>query len=309
MSIYLGFDTSNYTTSVAAVSDEGKTQNIRRILSVPEGGRGLRQSDALFQHIKALPELYEMIEISEDIAAIGVSTRPRNIEGSYMPVFLAGELAAASAAKTAGVPLYRVSHQEGHIMAAIESAGAYELLDGGFISLHLSGGTTEILKSRLSRCGFVSEIIGGTKDISAGQLIDRVGVMMGCRFPAGKELDAIASRSAEQVRLPVSADGAYMNFSGTENKIAAMIGKYDNADIAMGVFAAIAKTLEKTLNHAILQTGLSRVIAAGGVISNTHIREYLKNNIKGKIYFASPELSSDNAVGTALMAKYLHTAK
>ena len=85
----LGLDTSNYTTSVALFDGETGV-NLGRLLEVRPGELGLRQSDALFQHVKHLPQLLEQLEIG-DIRAVGASTRPRAVEGSYMPCFLAGE--------------------------------------------------------------------------------------------------------------------------------------------------------------------------------------------------------------------------
>ena len=81
----LGLDTSNYTTSAAAF-DGVSGKNCSRLLDVREGELGLRQSDALFSHVKRLPELVEKLftEISRDeIRAVGASTRPRAVEGSY----------------------------------------------------------------------------------------------------------------------------------------------------------------------------------------------------------------------------------
>ena len=128
--IYLGFDTSNYTTSVACCGDV--SLNIRKLLEVKKGERGLRQSDALFQHIKSLPDLFR--ELSEkinmnDVKGIGVSVSPRSVNGSYMPVFIAGQSFAKVCADALGVPIYTFSHQEGHIMAGIYSCGDYKLLE------------------------------------------------------------------------------------------------------------------------------------------------------------------------------------
>ena len=94
--MFAGIDTSNYTTSVAVFDGEHIIQN-KKLLTVKKGERGLRQSDALFQHTVNLPVLISKLksEIGDaDIEAFGVSNRPRNIEGSYMPCFLAGESAA-----------------------------------------------------------------------------------------------------------------------------------------------------------------------------------------------------------------------
>ena len=300
--IYLGFDTSNYTTSVASCGD-GYDTSIRRILEVKQGERGLRQSDAVFQHIKELPNLYYEMSGKVDfkkVCAVGVSTRPRSIEGSYMPVFLAGNSFARVCADTLGVPLYSFSHQDGHIMAGIYSIGAYELLDGPFISVHLSGGTTEILKSEYNGYNFDNEIIGGTLDISAGQLIDRTGVNMGLKFPCGKELEKLALSVEETFSLPVSVKGSYVNLSGIETKLQTITG-FSDAVIARSVLFYIAEILKITIRNAVNETGIKKILVAGGVASNSIIRTKLIDEFSDNIYFASKELSSDNSVGTAVL--------
>ena len=304
--IYLGIDTSNYTTSVAAVTDGGFVSR-RRLLPVKKGERGLRQSDGVFHHMKILPELFHELAAETDLkdaAAVGVSVKPRNAEGSYMPVFLAGKGYAQVIAETLGVPLFEFSHQDGHIMAGIFSGGFYELTENEFLSVHLSGGTTEILKTHYTGRGFENSIIGGTRDISAGQLIDRVGVALGMVFPAGKELERLTRTADSPVKLPVSTDGAYMNFSGTETKAASLMDGSNGAEIALGTLISVKNTLVKTLNSAIDTTGIKRVLVVGGVASNRLIREGLTNEINGEAYFASAELSSDNAVGIAALTKF-----
>lgn len=305
--IYIGIDTSNYTDSVAAVYGEAVISE-RRLLPVKEGERGIRQSDGVFHHMKLLPELFSELAGKIDIkkvAAVGVSTRPRNVEGSYMPVFLAGEGYARVISDALGVPLYRFSHQDGHIMAGIYSCGAEELLSGEFLSVHLSGGTTEILKSRFIGNGFSHEIIGGTRDISAGQFIDRIGVRLGLRFPAGRALEELSQNAKKEVKLPVSTDGAYMNFSGIETKAARIAAECDNSELALGVLTAVKNTLVKALNSAVSLTGIERILAVGGVASNGLIREGFKRELNGQVFFASPELSTDNAVGIAKLAEFM----
>ena len=303
--IYLGFDTSNYTTSLAACGD--KTVNLRKLLLVKSGERGLRQSDAVFQHMKQLPVLYSQLLENIDINAVscvGVSTRPRSVLGSYMPVFLSGEGYASVCADTLGVPLYRFSHQDGHIMAGIESADCYELLNKEFLSVHLSGGTCEILKTRYNGKNFDVEIVGGTKDISAGQLIDRIGVKMGLQFPCGKEMEILCKDSKDFVKLPVNVGGGYVNFSGIETKAMSLVDKENREKLARGVFVAVAKALEKMLNACITQCKTEEILIVGGVISNDIIKEYLKGRFN--VHFASKEYSCDNAMGISILAKMLH---
>lgn len=106
----LAFDTSNYTTSVASF-DGTAGHNISRLLDVEQGALGLRQSDALFAHVKRLPELADRLfsDIGTDAGfeAVGVSTRPRAVEGSYMPCFLAGESRPGCSARRSACPFCR----------------------------------------------------------------------------------------------------------------------------------------------------------------------------------------------------------
>ena len=251
MSIFLGFDTSNYTTSTAAVGGDFILSE-RQILDVKKGQRGLRQSDAVFLHIKNMPELYGKLaaEIDKaDIKAVGVSTKPRNAAGSYMPVFLAGQGYAKIAADTLGVPLYEYSHQDGHIMAGIVSGGCEELLERDFLSVHLSGGTTEILRSSFTGYAFENKIVGGTKDISAGQLIDRVGVSLGIKFPCGKAMETLSEKAEKCMRLKVCTDGGFANFSGAETAL--LRANISNEEKAMSTLAHVAKTLAAMLNNVI----------------------------------------------------------
>ena len=302
----LGFDTSNYTASTAWTDGE-TDKNIRQILDVKKGERGIRQSDGVFQHMKLIPQLFARLSAEidmNDVKAVGVSTRPRTVKGSYMPVFLAGMGYARVAADTLGVPLYEFSHQDGHVMAGIYSRGCFGLLEKDFLSVHLSGGTTEILKSRYVGNNFVHEIIGGTKDISAGQFIDRVGVKLGLQFPAGKALEQLALSADRAEKLPVSVDGTYMSFSGVETKASRMADKADadSAPLALGVLETVRDTLIKSINNAIKETNTHNILVVGGVASNGIIRQGLTEQLDGEVYFAKAEYSTDNAVGIAYLA-------
>ena len=248
----IGFDTSNYTTSTAWT--DGKTDiNVRQILYVKDGERGIRQSDGVFQHMKLMPVMYEKLSEQidfKDVKAVGVSTRPRCVEGSYMPVFLAGEGYAKVVANTLGVPLYEFSHQDGHIMAGIYSSGSFELLENDFISVHLSGGTTEILKSRYNGFNFDNEIVGGSKDISAGQFIDRVGVKMGLHFPAGKALEQLALKTEKGEKLPLltSCCPAWVKF--ITDQYQEFIPNLSTCRSPQGMMSAVIKEYFRDPEHA-----------------------------------------------------------
>ncbi len=306
---FLGIDTSNYTTSISVTDDCGNVlSDIRRLLEVKEGARGLRQSDALFLHTKNLPELFCKCEVDlKQISAVGVSYAPRNVEGSYMPVFLGGMSAGKIIAKTLGVPYYEFSHQEGHTAAGAFSSG---LKDGRFYAVHMSGGTTEILDVKKDGARFSAEIVGKTLDISAGQLIDRVGVKLGFNFPCGKALDEICKKSTELKKAPVCVKGSEINFSGTETHFFKMIENgIDASDAAFLVFSAIADALLKAIYHIFQKYGKNKILFVGGVASNSYIRQTLEKALGKDAYFCSPSYSTDNAVGISLMTGESYNGK
>ena len=304
--VVIGLDTSNYTTSVAISDINGEVlANIKRLLPVKQGECGLRQSDALFAHTKALPELMREAEPfleGCEVCAIGVSTRPRNIDGSYMPVFLAGVSVAESLSAVLGAPIYRFSHQCGHIMAALHSSGRLDLLDSEFAAVHASGGTTELLKVKGDGHGFSAELVGGTLDLNAGQVVDRVGVMLGMPFPSGRYLEAEAlSFVGKPYRPKVSSSGMSINLSGVQN-IAERLNREgkEAPEIAAFVFDYLGRAIGDMIDAYSVEYGAGPVVCAGGVMCNSIIRAMLKKRFDA--YFAEPALSADNAVGISLLA-------
>ena len=298
----LGLDTSNYTTS-AAVFDGAGGYNDSRLLDVPEGGLGLRQSDALFQHVKRLPERMAALKeqgMLDGISAVGASTRPREAEGSYMPCFLAGESLGRCLADALQVPFYAWSHQQGHLAAAAWSAGRTELLDEPFLAWHLSGGTTELLLVRPEGVAVHAECIGGTEDISAGQLIDRTGKKLGLAFPAGKALDALSLESSSKERFRVRTRGLQFSLSGMENKMNELAERgCGKEDIAAFVLNTLADVLCRVTEEAQKEYSGLPVLCSGGVASNSKLREILSRRC-GAV-FAQPQYAADNAMGTAIL--------
>lgn len=307
----LGIDTSNYKTSIALVSDEGILLDERILLSVKKGERGLRQQEALFQHVVNLPALMEKVRESRKagstIRAVAVSSRPRPVEGSYMPVFNAGIMAAETAGAVLDVPVFTFSHQEGHIRAAREGT---ELPDGiRFLAYHFSGGTTEAV---LVEPGGEYALVGGTKDISYGQLLDRVGVALGMDFPAGGEMDrvALAEKDGEAQQKPLlprirTADG-YVNLSGIESACQRIIrkGEVPQETLIRALFKEIVRSIRETTVELAEKYQVRDVLFAGGVSSSQYMRRRLEGSIGScRIYWGRPELSSDNAVGTALLGR------
>lgn len=313
--LFLGIDTSNYTTSVAICDYEGNVRlNLKKLLDVKEGERGLRQSDALFAHTKNMPEMMHRLKKflcdelpKAEIVAVGCSATPRDIEGSYMPCFLSGVASAETASAAIGCPIYRFSHQNGHVMAALYSSGMSGLLssDKPFAAFHVSGGTTELLLVTPRGDSFVIEQIGGSADMNAGQAIDRTGVLMGMKFPCGREMESLCE-NVPYKRGKISVKGLECNLSGLENLASKLYMETNDRSITSAFcFDFIADTLKKlTENLREIYTDIP-VIYAGGVMSNKRIKKSLSS--LNNVHFSDPEFSADNAAGIALLCrrKYL----
>ena len=300
MGLFLGIDTSNYTTSFAVCNEEEVLFNEKKLLFVKEGERGLRQSDAVFSHINNIPELVNRIG-KQNITAIGCSVRPRDVEGSYMPCFKVGEAIACSLGSILGVPIYNFSHQNGHITAAAYSAGCMELLEKKFCSFHVSGGTTEILLCENQGGVLRVEKIGGTLDLNAGQAIDRTGVLLGLSFPCGPSLEKMAEKGNLPESPRVCVKDLSCNLSGVENKVIQLKQKnVSENDIALFALKFIEKTLDKLTENLRKQYDLP-IVYAGGVMSNLMIKNTLSKY--SSTYFADKAFSADNAAGIALLAR------
>lgn len=300
-----GFDTSNYTTSFACyLPAEERMLSEHIMLRVDKGGMGLRQSDAVFEHVRNLPEivkrLSEAVRIKEG-DVIAASLRPRSVEDSYMPCFLAGTAVARSLAELNGLRYMEFSHQEGHIAAALWSADRVDLLKQPHLAWHLSGGTTELLYVTPSEGMFAVKKLGGTLDISAGQAIDRAGVTLGLSFPAGAEMDRLACLNPSNNRINTSVKQMSFNLSGIENKTRNMFENgLDSAHIAAFVFNTILGAVILTTQQAVEIYGSLPVLFSGGVSSSSYLRERLSDRFQ--CVFGKPEFSSDNAAGIAMLA-------
>ena len=317
MRVTLGFDTSCYTTSAAAVNEQGEViAASRMLLPVKQGERGLRQSEAVFAHVRQMPlvmdRLKEQLENKDvEIVAVCASASPRDEEDSYMPVFTVGLGHAKVLADVLGVPLYETSHQQGHVAAGLIGNKQPE---EPFVALHLSGGTTELLACENSRL----TLLGGCADLHAGQVVDRVGVAMGLPFPAGPHLEKLAMsyEGAVESLLPVSMEkeGLTCHLSGVETRAQQWIkeGKMSHEQIAAEVFDVLARTVARLLTGACQKANAKQALVVGGVASSTLLREQLKRRLAKQrrnieVLFGQPQFSADNAAGVAAIGikKYL----
>jgi len=303
MTYILGIDTSAYTTSIALIDAQSNKilADERKVLEVGKGQKGLRQQEAVFQHLKNLPVLYG--KITQDITkvkTICVSSKPRNSEDSYMPVFTVGQNFGKVISRTLDCSYIEYSHQENHISASL--IDNYKNIDHRFLAVHISGGTTEFVSAEKGIKGFETKIVGGTKDITFGQLIDRIGILTEFPFPCGKHMEEyLAGKRVDEIKTPAVSGSSYINLSGMENYYGNLVNKYTRETVINSLFKYIAECILhiiRSLSHFNFKT----VIISGGVASNSRIRNYLIDNIKEyEIIFPSVENSSDNAVGLAFL--------
>lgn len=305
--IYLGIDTSNYTTSVAVFDCENNSiRQLKKLLPVKSGEKGLRQSDAVFFHTRQLPLLMRELfssEISSPVC-VGVSSRPRNVEGSYMPCFTVGMCGGECISSSLGIPLHKFSHQQGHIIAALFSAGRLDLINERFVAFHVSGGTTEVLLVTPDKDNIIScDIIASSSDLKAGQAVDRVGLMLSLDFPCGMQLDELSRKSTETYKIKPNVKNGNCSLSGLENKCKKMILDGEKSeDVAKFCIQYICAALDAMTAYVIEKYGDLPIVFSGGVMSNSYIRSVLSE--KYGAYFATSEFSSDNAAGIALLSYF-----
>lgn len=305
MSLFLGIDTSNYTTSTAIFdSSTGVMLQQKKLLPVKEGQLGLRQSDAVFHHTQQLhllfSELVKDIDLKE-LKMIGVSSKPRPVDGSYMPCFTVGENTADVLSSALKVPLVRFSHQEGHISAALFSSKREDLFSRNFLAFHVSGGTTEAVLVKGTNCGFDIELVAKSLDLHAGQAVDRVGLMLGLSFPCGAELEKLALKNSEKIKVHPKLKGADCCLSGVENQCKKLIDSGKSPEyVADYCINYIKRSLSMMTDKLIETYGEMPIIYAGGVMSNTIIKNEFTQ--KYNAVFAPPAYSTDNAAGIAYLA-------
>ena len=297
----IGFDTSNYTTSIAWYNGQAG-MNFSKLLPVREGELGLRQSDAVFQHTKSLPELSGRLfsELEENnLSAVGVSTRPRAVDGSYMPCFMVGYSHAKLLADANRVPLVECSHQQGHIAASLWSANRLDLLETPHLAWHLSGGTTELLFVEPDCYNVKCTCIGGTSDISAGQLIDRTGQLLGLPFPSGKHIDSLWQDARNTDCFNVKCSEFTFSLSGVQNKVSQYFNTC-NSQIETAAYAlrCVCYAVATATKNAIKQYPGLPIVFSGGVASNTMLREATKQY---NPIFSDPQYARDNAMGVAVL--------
>jgi N6-L-threonylcarbamoyladenine synthase len=168
------------------------------------------------------------------------------------------------------------------------------------LAWHLSGGTTELLYVEPEAKNFSCSKIGGTTDISAGQLIDRTGVLLGLSFPCGKELDCISKNAQNRDVFRVKCNNSEFSLSGIQNKVAQYYAQtQDKTETAAYALRCVCYAVARASEQAMKAYPDLPIVFSGGVASNSMLRAQLSylNPI-----FSDPEFSRDNALGVAIIA-------
>ena len=217
-----------------------------------------------------------------------------------MPCFMVGYSHAKMLSDVLKVPLVEVSHQQGHVAASLLSAGTMELMDKSHLAWHLSGGTTELLLVEPEGKNVVCTKIGGTTDISAGQLIDRTGQLLQLPFPSGKHVDALSGEAMLKDTFKVKCSNMEFSLSGVQNKVQQFHAQHgSNVETAAYALRCVAKAVYLATEQALKAYPGLPVVFSGGVASNSMLREVIEplNPV-----FAQPQYSTDNAMGVAVLA-------
>ena len=302
--ITLGIDTSNYASSIAVIDYEKNEilLNEKQFLPVKQGECGLRQQDAVFGHIKNLIDMLELVHSKFDLScvqAVGVSVKPTNEDGSYMPCFLVGKLLSQMVKTVKDIPVVHTTHQDGHLNSALFSLNNENLYNQKIIVFHVSGGTTDMI---LVENGQIIETVGSSNDLFAGQAVDRLGVKLGFQFPAGVYVSKLAAECDQVIKPKVSVKDLNCNLSGLQNQCEKLIEQgYETSYVCKYCLSYIAHTLIKMAQNARETYGDMPIVFVGGVMSSETIKDIVQNKLKDS-HFVEPVFSSDNAIGVAAVA-------
>lgn len=254
---------------------------------------------------------YEALESAgvtlDDIDAIGVTNRP-----GLIGALLVGVNFAKSLAISRGIPLVPVHHIRGHIAA---NYLVHEDLEPPFLALVVSGGHTSIIEVKDYN---TFNTVGRTKDDAMGEAFDKVARVMGIPYPGGAEMDRLASLGDPKAfNFPSAAlnDGSLdFSFSGLKTNIINVLHNmeqkgipYPKEDIAASFTAAVMNSVEKKLKAAIKEYPYKKLVLAGGVSANSHLRECLEVFAKknGMNFYVPPRsLCGDNAAMIGAQAYY-----
>lgn len=254
---------------------------------------------------------YEALETAgvtlKDIDAVAVTNTPGLIGALLVGVSFAKSLAYAN-----NIPLVPVNHIKGHVAA---NYFVHPDLEPPFLALVASGGHTSLIKV----VDFTTfETVGRTRDDAIGEAFDKVGRVMGLPYPGGAEMDRLASiGDPDSIRFPSAAvvgDNLDFSFSGLKTSVINYLHNceqkgesYSRENVAASFTRTVVSSVIKKLGAAVDMTGLDRIVIAGGVAANSHLRAGLEKfcSKRGLRFYMPPRsLCGDNGAMIAAQGYY-----
>lgn len=255
-------------------------------------------------HVKRMLPLIRQVmadagTVAADIDAIAYTAGP-----GLVGALLVGASCAQALAFAWDIPALGVHHMEGHLLAPMLEAQPPEF---PFVALLVSGGHTQLV--RVDGIGLY-ELLGETLDDAAGEAFDKTAKMMGMQYPGGPEIAALATKGvAGRFVFPrpmTDRPGLEFSFSGLKTSAlntwqqcqsAGDDSEQTRCDISLAFQQAVVETLTIKCKRALKQTGLKRLVIAGGVSANKSLRlslEKMLGDLKGNVFYARPEFCTDN---------------
>lgn len=250
-------------------------------------------------HIRKLPRLIKRCLAESRLTSDKINGIAYTAGPGLMGALLVGATTARSLAWSWQIPAIAVHHMEGHLLAPMLEKDPPSF---PFVALLISGGHTLLVK--VEAIGKY-HLLGESLDDAAGEAFDKTAKMLDLGYPGGPKLSALAEKGIARVKFPrpmTDRPGLDFSFSGLKTFTLNTINSMDKTDqnkanIAAAFQQAIAETLSIKCKRAMQQTGLTRLIVAGGVSANKEIRQQLKTMAAKEnlqIYFPRLEFCTDN---------------
>lgn len=309
--LVLGIESSCDETSVAVVKNgrEVLSNVIDTQIKIHEQFGGVVPEIASRNHIEAISRVtklaLEQANVKlEDIGVIAPTYGP-----GLVGALLVGVSYGRGLAYALNKPLVGVNHLEGHISANYIT---HPDLEPPFLCMLTSGGNTQIVYVK-DYCDM--EVLGRTRDDAIGEAFDKVARVIGLTYPGGPKIDKLAEQGKATINFPKTHfENLDFSFSGIKTAVINLHHKnpeVNKSDLCMSFEKAVTEVLTENIEKAIKQTGIKKVVLAGGVSANTHIREEfekLGQKLNVQIYKPDLKLCTDNAamIGSAGYYRYLH---
>ena len=309
--LVLGIESSCDETSVAVVKNgrEVLSNVIDTQIKIHEQFGGVVPEIASRNHIEAISRVTKLALEQANVKLENIDVIAPTYGPGLVGALLVGVSYGRGLAYALNKPLVGVNHLEGHISANYIT---HSDLEPPFLCMLTSGGNTQIVYVK-DYCDM--EVLGRTRDDAIGEAFDKVARVIGLTYPGGPKIDKLAEQGKATINFPKTHfENLDFSFSGIKTAVINLHHKnpeVNKADLCMSFEKAVTEVLTENIEKAIKQTGIKKVVLAGGVSANTHIREEfekLGQKLNVQIYKPDLKLCTDNAamIGSAGYYRYLH---